>query len=99
MQKFEKYSLIVSYTLIFMLMISSIALAVNPGEKFGNWVQTNVSGIVMGAFALIGLFLLFTRRFMALLTFVVFAGFASVFIFNGTEFGQKIGEIIMGFFR
>ncbi|EOC99630.1 hypothetical protein [Caldisalinibacter kiritimatiensis] len=100
LKNFQKYVLIISYTLIFILMFSGLALAVDdPGVKMGNWLQRNIGGLAMGAFAVIGLFLLFTRKFMALIIFVVFGGFASIFIFNGTEFGQAIGDIFMGFFR
>lgn len=87
-------------TVINTTMICTNALAdSNPGVKLGAWIQTNVAGLFIGLAAVIGLTLLFNRQFMKALITAVFAALAAIFVFGGSAFAQKLGDIVSGWFN
>lgn len=97
----KKMMLILMLSLILVMSTFNVALAagVNPGVNIGNWIQTNVSGLFAGIIAIVGVVLFMKRQLMGALVMVIFVGLGSIFIYNGTQFAQTIGDTIMEWFK
>jgi len=97
--KSKKIATIMLMVMVIMLLASSFAFAADdPGVAFGNWIQRNTAGVFIGILAIVGVVLLLKRQLMVAVVVITFAGLAAVFIYAGSEFAQKIGDIIKGFF-
>lgn len=97
--KKQKIVFIVLVTLIITMMLATTVFAsTDPGVDFGNWLQRNVQGIFIGIIAVIGIGLLLSRQFMKAVVTIVFAAIAAIFIFGGSDFAQKIGNIVKSWF-
>ncbi|HYG60256.1 MAG TPA: hypothetical protein VD902_19480, partial [Symbiobacteriaceae bacterium] len=59
---------------------------VNPGQRIGEWVYTNVTALFAPLLAVVAIYYLAKRQFTQFLSFAAFAVIASLFIFGGAEF-------------
>lgn len=73
-------------------------LAANPGVKFADWLTTNISAIFVAGIAVFGLIILVKRKIMQGIILMIIAAFGAVLVYSGSEFAQKIADIIVGWF-
>lgn len=100
MTKNNKLIFTLLLALVFTLSITTLVFAAtsNPGIQLGNWIQQNVAGLFVGVVAVLGIIVILKRQLMAGAMLLIFAGLAAVFIYGGSEFSQKIGDLIKSWF-
>jgi len=59
---------------------------INPGERIGQWIQTNVAALFAPLIGVVALYYLARREFTKFLSFAAFAVLVALFVFGGTEF-------------
>lgn len=59
---------------------------VNPGERIGQWIQTNVAALFAPLIAAVALYYLARREFTKFLSFAAFAVLVALFVYAGPEF-------------
>ena len=59
---------------------------VNPGERIGQWIQTNVAALFAPLIGLVALYYLGRREFTKFLSFAAFAVIVALFVFAGSDF-------------
>lgn len=62
---------------------------VNPGERIGEWIYSNVAALFAPLLAVMAIYYLARRQFTQFLSFAVFAVIASLFVFGGAEFKES----------
>lgn len=73
-------------------------MGINPGVAFGQWIQANVVGLFAALLAVFGLIVLLKRKVIAGITLLLVGGLGAILVFNGSDFAQKIADLIMSFF-
>jgi len=67
----------------------------NPGLRLADWLQRNVAAIFAPVLAVVAIYYLVRRQFTAFLSFAVFAGAVSLFVFAAGDFK----DVALGFTR
>lgn len=81
-----------------LVLANNVYAAPGPGEKFGTWLQTQAQGIFIGVVAVVGIILFLTRKTMAAVTALLFAGIAAWLIYSPDSVAQTIKNLITQFF-
>jgi putative effector of murein hydrolase LrgA (UPF0299 family) len=74
-----------------MLMPAATAMAaeaapINPGERIGQWITSNVGALFIPILAVVSIYYLAKRQFTQFISFAVFAVLVSLFVFAGDSF-------------
>ena len=83
----RRYLTVITAATASVIASAGVALAdpVNPGERIGQWVYTNVAALFAPILAVFAIYYLVKRQFTQFLSFAIFAVIAALFIFAGAD--------------
>lgn len=67
-------------------MAAPAAAPINPGERIGQWITSNVGALFIPVLAVVSIYYLAKRQFTQFISFAVFAVLVSLFVFAGDSF-------------
>lgn len=74
-------------------------LNINPGVKFGQWIQTNISALFIAGLAIFGFMALVKRKVMHAIVLIIIGGMGAVLVYNGSDVAKNIADLVTSWFK